>query len=139
MRKPLDMLDVMNHDGCVGSATDLAVPVVVRQDGLGKLSPLRADVKRVNIAGRNQAEQPCQEAVSHRQKNKKSPRAQRLLYSWALGLYWSDIQFEAPVTPGTHHRQRRNAGSGDCFEQELLATWAAHLVTRNDSRARIGR
>lgn len=74
----------------------------------------------------------------HRQKNKKSPRAQRLLYSWALGLYWSDIQFKAPAAPGTHHRQRRNAGSSDRLKQELLTSRTAHLVTRNDSRARIG-
>lgn len=74
----------------------------------------------------------------HRQ-NKKSPRAQRLLYSWALGLYWSDIQFKAPAAPGTHHRQRRNAGSGDRLKQELLTSRTAHLVTRNDSRARLGR
>lgn len=137
MGEPLDMFDVMNHDGCIGSATDLAVPVVVRQDGLGKFAPLKADVKRVDITRRNQAEQPCQEAVSHRQ-NKKSPRAQRLLYSWALGLYWSDIQFKPPAAPGTHHRQRRNAGSSDRLKQELLTSRTAHLITRNDSRARTG-
>ena len=75
----------------------------------------------------------------HRQKNKKSPRAQRLLYSWALGLYWSDIQFKPPAAPGTHHRQCRNAGSSDRLKQEFLTSRTAHLVTRNDSRSRTGR
>ena len=54
----------------VRSAADLAVPMVVPEDGGGQFPPFLADVKRVDISGCDQTQEPIKKTLGHgQQKN----------------------------------------------------------------------
>ena len=72
LRETLDMPDMVHKHRRIGPAANLAVSVIVPEDRSRQLPPFPADVERVNIPGSNQAQEPLQKTLSHRQ-NKKRP------------------------------------------------------------------
>lgn len=67
LRESLNMPDMVHELRRVSSATDLAVSVIVPEDRGGQFSPFPADVERVDIASGNQAQEPIEKSLSHRQ------------------------------------------------------------------------
>lgn len=72
LREFFDMPDMVHKLRSISPSADLAVPMVVPEDRGGQFPPFPADVERVNIPGSNQAQEPLQKTLSHRQ-NKKRP------------------------------------------------------------------
>ena len=71
-RKVLDMLYMMHQICGIGFAADLTVPMIFQENCGGKFTPFPADIKRMNVAGSDQTQQPLEETISHKQ-NKKRP------------------------------------------------------------------
>ena len=70
LRVFLDVFDMMHQLRSVRPAADLAVPMIVLEDGCGQLPPFPADVERVNISGGEQGQEPIKKTLSHGQQKK---------------------------------------------------------------------
>lgn len=70
LRKQLDVFDVMNHRRSSGLPADLTIPVIGPQHLGRELAPLARDIKRMNVAGGNQADQPIKKHLCHSNKKR---------------------------------------------------------------------
>ena len=71
-RKLFNMANMMHKRGSIDFSANLAIPMIFQENCGGKFTPFPADIKRVNVAGSDQAQKPLKKTLSHRQ-NKKRP------------------------------------------------------------------
>ena len=80
LREILDVLDMMHKLRSIWPAADLAVPVIVPEDCRGQFPPFPADVERMNISGGDQAQEPIEKTLSHKQQKMPAPSIASLRY-----------------------------------------------------------
>ena len=86
LRETLDVPDMVYEFRRISSAANLAVSVIVPENRGGQLPPFAADIERVNITGIDQAQEPLQESLSHRQNKRGHDRNDKSSQSWPHGL-----------------------------------------------------
>ncbi len=72
-----NVVNVMDQHRSICPPADLAVPVVIPENGAGQRPPFGGDVKRVDIARSDQTEEPIQKGLSHKQQKKCLHQASR--------------------------------------------------------------